>query len=269
MPSFSFWIMGVKSRNAYFKRMNEKEKLQAHVTGYKVQSITDQVPMEFKPLKVAVIIPDRGDRPDFMEHCEWMILNQINCGHLEYFFVNYPARSDKCDITERYRTAYHSFDGAGLDCILFMENDDWYSPFYIHNLVKAWIENGKPDLFGIGYTYYYHIGINKYIKFDHPRRASMMNTLIKPDLKFEWCADDYPYTDAWLWNKIKNRKTWLPEAPISIGIKHGIGKSGGEYHRTKLERYNNDDSDLSFLSSIVDQKSLEFYKEMNEKAFKR
>lgn len=268
--------MGVKSRNAYFKRMNEKEKIQAHVTGYKVQSLIEQVPMEFKPLKVAVIIPDRGDRPDFLSHCEWMLDRQVGVrtafrdGHIDLtkVIVNYQAKSDVCDITERYRTAYHSLDGMDYDCVLFMENDDWYSPYYITNIISAWMIDGKPDLFGIGYTYYYHIGINKYIKFDHPRRASMMNTLIKPDLKFEWCADDYPYTDAWLWNKIKNRKTWLPEMPISIGIKHGIGKSGGEYHRTKLERYNNDDSDLSFLSSIVDQKSLEFYKEMNEKAFK-
>lgn len=259
--------MGTRSRNAYFARMKEKEKAQTHVTGYTMQTAFETKPMEFPGPKIAVIVPDRGDRPDFLEHCKRMIESQSLQPNYVIIF-DYPPLSDKCDITERYRTAYHSLDGMDFDCVFFMENDDWYNQHYIMDMVNAWISHGRPDLFGIGYTYYYHIGINKYARFDHPRRASMMNTLMKPDLKFEWCPDEYPYTDAWLWNKIENRKTFSPEKPISLGIKHGIGKSGGEYHRTKLERYNLDDTSGEFLSSIVDQDSFLFYNEMSQKAFK-
>lgn len=238
-------------------------------------------------MKIAVIIPDRGDRPEFLEHCKKMLEKQTLKPET-IIFVDYKPKSDKCDITERYRTAYHSLDGMNYDCILFMENDDWYAPEYIETMVYEWsasayLQNGgvRPDVFGIGFTYYYHIGIQKYMKFDHPRRASMMNTLIKPDLNIKWCADDYPYTDAYLWQNIVNRKTfipidheaetsnWFPEKIISLGIKHGIGMSGGEYHRTKLDRYSDDDSHTSgFLMKNVDRESFEFYTTMSKKAFK-
>jgi hypothetical protein len=213
-------------------------------------------------MKVAVIIPDRGDRPEFLEHLFKMLENQT-MKPVQTVLANWIATSDKCDITERYRIAYNGI--VGCDCILFMENDDYYAPNYIETMVKEWLKHDKPDLFGTAYTYYYHIGILKYIKFDHPRRASMMNTLIKPGLKIEWCEDFYPYTDAWLWKKIENRKTFVPNQIISLGIKHGIGMSGGEYHKTKLERYNNDDTFTEFLSSNVDNESLTFYLDTHEK----
>lgn len=208
--------------------------------------------------KIAVIIPDRGDRPDFLEMCKHMLRTQTVQPD-EIIFVDFPAVDDKCDITLRYRTAYHRLDGMNFDCILFIENDDYYAPNYIETMVRKWNEHGKPDLFGTGYTYYYHIGLAKFVKFDHKRRASMMNTLIKPDMQFEWCADDYPYTDAWLWQKIPNRVTFIPEKPIALGIKHGIGMSGGEFHRTRLERYRDHDSGFKFLRSNTTNEMFNFY----------
>lgn len=215
-------------------------------------------------MKIAVIIPDRGDRPEFLNHCKWMIENQSMKPDF-WMIVDYDPKSDQCDITQRYRLAYHKLDGKGFDCVLFMENDDYYRPEYIETMINNWIQKGKPDLFGIAYTYYYHIGLNKYVKFDHPLRASMMNTLMKTDLVINWCPDNYPYTDAHLWKSIKNRVTFVPEKHISLGIKHGIGMNGGNYHRTKLDRYTHDDSDNRFLSSIVDNYSLNFYNQLHEK----
>lgn len=215
-------------------------------------------------MKIAVIIPDRGDRPEFLKHCEWMIENQtMKPDHV--LIVDYKPKSNQCDITERYRLAYHELYGKGFDCVLFMENDDYYRPEYIETMVNNWVIQGNPDLFGIAYTYYYHIGLSKYTRFDHPLRASMMNTLMKTNLVVNWCADNYPYTDAHLWKSIKNRITFVPELPISLGIKHGIGMSGGNYHRTKLDRYTHDDSNSHFLSSIVDDYSFNFYTQLHEK----
>lgn len=218
-------------------------------------------------MRIAVIIPDRGDRPEFLEHCKFMLSKQTLLPD-EIIFANWGPLTDKCDITYRYRISYHALDGMDFDCVLFMENDDYYASNYIETMVSKWVENGSPDLFGIGYTYYYHIGINKYMLFHHPKRASMMNTLMKPDLDIFWCSDEYPYTDAWLWDRMNSKKTWFPVQPISIGIKHGIGMSGGNYHQTKLDRYDNDDQEKEFLKANVELDSFEFYEKMNQKAYK-
>lgn len=221
-------------------------------------------------MKIAVIIPDRGDRPEFLEHCKKMLSNQT-LKPSAITFADWPAENDLCDITPRYKNAYHALSLLDFDCVLFMENDDWYSPEYIETMVHDWIESGKPDLMGIGYTYYYHIGIEKYIKFEHPRRASMMNTLMKCGLNPNWPKDEYPYTDAWLWSRDQNpnlSKVVVTGPIISIGIKHGIGKSGGEYHRTKLERYKDNDPDFQWLSTILDKDSLNFYHNIQQKSFR-
>lgn len=220
-------------------------------------------------MKIAVIIPDRNDRPEFLKACKSMLKSQTVQPD-EIYIVNYPSKSQDCDITERYRIAYHWFDGMDYDVIFFMENDDYYAPNYIEQMLLMWQSAEKPDLFGIGYTYYYHLGLKKYVKFEHKRRASMMNTLIKPDLNFKWCVDNYAYTDAHLWQTIKNRVTCFPETPISLGIKHGIGKSGGEYHKTRLERYDLgfNDSDFTFLREHTTPEMFDFYTRMHEKSFK-
>ena len=220
-------------------------------------------------MKIAVIIPDRNDRPEFLQACKSMLASQTIQPD-KIIIAHYPATSKECDITERYRISYHMFDGMDYDVIYFMENDDYYAPNYIEQMLLMWQSVGKPDLFGIGYTYYYHLGLKKYVKFEHKRRASMMNTLIKPDLNFKWCADNYAYTDAHLWQTIENRITWIPENTISLGIKHGIGLSGGHFHRTKLDRYDLgvDDSEFTFLREHTTPEMFDFYTRMHEKSFK-
>ena len=229
--------------------------------------------MKLEKLKIAVLIPDRGDRPEFLENCLRMIKAQTVQPDLIHV-INYAPRSEKCDITERYRTAYHALDGMNYDCILFMENDDFYSKKYIETMISKWIENGKPELFGTNYTYYYHIGLKRYMKLTHFRRASMMNTLIKPDLNIKWPVDDYPYTDAAIWqvdkfqieNKCIRRMISVdPGEIISIGIKHNVGMAGGHYHNNRLERYDVNDSDFNFLESVMDNESFTFYKSQHEK----
>ena len=212
---------------------------------------------------IGIIIPDRGDRHDFLANCKRMIENQTLSPDLMYT-VNFVSVSDECDITVRYKKGYERFLKAGFDCLLLMENDDWYASNYIETMVNAWILHGKPDIFGTAYTYYYHLGLLRYEKLDHPRRSSAMNTLIKPDLDIKWPADNDPYTDLHLWQQLKG-VTFTPKEIISIGMKHNVGKTGGEYHSTKLNRYNNDDKEMLFLDNTLDLVSLNFYKSIHEK----
>lgn len=180
------------------------------------------------------------------------------------FICDWTPTSIKKDITQRYRIAYNMVSQLNIDCIFFMENDDWYSDNYLESMLSEWEKAGKPNLFGIDYTIYYHVGLRAWRKFEHLKRASMMNTLIKPSLNIDWCKDDEPYTDLHIWLKQPSLSKALisPEFPLSIGIKHGTGLSGGNYHTNNLKHYHQADEDLKFLSGIVDKDSLKFYETM-------
>jgi hypothetical protein len=208
-------------------------------------------------MRIGVIIPDRGDRPDFLNNCLRMIFTQtIVPDHLE--IVNDNPISDECDITWRYRTGYERLRGKNLDIIALIENDDWYASDYLEIMVNEWIKQGKPDLLGTSYTIYYHIKLFAYFTMHHSQRSSAMSTLIKPDLELKWCADNDPYTDIHLW-KILNGRIFVPTKHICMGIKHGIGKLGGRSHIDKLERYINSDLGKKFLTETMDKDSFKFY----------
>jgi glycosyltransferase involved in cell wall biosynthesis len=209
-------------------------------------------------MRVAVIIPDRGDRPLFMENCLRMVRAQTLGASI--IVVDSPPKDDSCDIVPRIRTAYNFFDSYDTDVIAIMENDDWYAPDYLEKMVEAWQRFEKPDLFGTCYTIYYHMQLRGYFTMEHHQRASLMNTLIKPGLNFEWPVDIEPYLDLHLWKTIPNRIVFRPEKHISIGMKHGVGKCGGESHvidQRMIKRFSNPDN--GFLKETLDPESFEFY----------
>ena len=208
-------------------------------------------------MKIGVIIPDRNDRPKFLANCLRMIEGQT-LKPTEIKLVNFEPTSNKPDLTKRYRIGYDYFRNKDFDIIALMENDDWYSPEYLETMVNAWIEKGKPDIFGTDYTIYYHIAIHKYFTMEHYHRSSAMSTLIKPDLNFKWCPDHEVYTDMHLWNAIQNRLTFRPDKHICLGIKHGVGLCGGRNHKTRMDRYVNSDG-IDLLCNTMDKESFKFY----------
>jgi hypothetical protein len=214
-------------------------------------------------MRIAVIIPDRGDRPEFMDQFCRMMERQTLMPEI-ILLIDFAPEDNECDITKRYKRGYELASGMDYDCILFMENDDYYAPNYIKTMIGAWINHDKPHIFGTNYTFYYHIGVLKYIRLEHFKRASMMNTLIVPDLKINWPPNNEPYTDAHLWKQLEG-VTFCPKEVISIGIKHNVGMSGGHYHGTKMEKYKHEDRGMEFLKSVVDNESFPFYENMYKK----
>ncbi len=212
-------------------------------------------------MKIAVLIPDRGDRPKFLENCLRMVEQQTLYPDV-IMVVDDPPVNDQCDITLRYRTGYTRLRNRGYDLIAFMESDDWYSPQYLEYMVKKWEENGRPDLLGLNYTIYYHLKLRKYFTFRHVQRSSAMSTFIKPDLAFTWPKDHDPYTDQWLWiNALLSKKVVIePDHVICVGMKHGVGKVGGDFHTDRLHRYINEDN--GFLKNTIDPDSYKFYDEL-------
>lgn len=221
-------------------------------------------------MRLAVIIPHRGDRPRFLENCFRMLKAQtFQPEHIE--LVNFPTKTpDRYDITQRYRIGYDALRGKGYDLIALIEDDDWYSPEYLETMIAAWKQWGSPCLFGTCYTYYYHIGLKAYYIMEHHQRSSAMNTFIKPDLNFPWCDDAEPYTDMHLWKTIRNpdgsavpqpRVVFNPDNIISVGIKHNVGLcGGGDAHSTHpqiAKRYLHPDN--GFLERTLDRESFNFY----------
>lgn len=208
-------------------------------------------------MKIAVLIPDRGDRPEFLKNCIRMVSTQtLRPSHIE--IVNDDPLSSACDITYRYRIGYDRLRGKGFDLIAFMENDDWYSPYYLHKMGEYWKKEGSPKMIGTGSTIYYHLQKRSYFTMYHTTRSSAMNTCIVPDMDFDWCADSEPYTDIHLWERIPG-KIINPSDILSIGIKHGVGLCGGSMHVDRMHRYKDADPDYSFLKKHLDSESFEFY----------
>lgn len=211
-------------------------------------------------MKIAVLIPDRGDRPKFMANCLRMMDRQT----LKPYTIiveGIPPVNSMCDITKRYRNGYDKISHLSkyvenIDLIALIENDDFYSPTYLEYMAKAWEQHGRPNIFGTNYTIYYHLKLRKYFVFEHFDRASAMNTFIKPGLEIKWPLDHDPYTDLHLWRDIPG-KTIKPDYHISVGIKHGEGEVGGEFHVNMLDRFNIEDN--GFLKEIMDQDSFKFY----------
>lgn len=211
---------------------------------------------------VAVLIPDKGDRPTLLQNCLRMIGNQTRQPDKILVFRE-TSPYEGVDITWRYRNGYNRL--KGYDVVLFMENDDYYRPEYIEEMLAEWDRQGRPDMLGTSSTIYYHVGIRRYFVMKHRERASMMNTLIKGGLEIKWPQDQEPFTDMWLWMKPElnkfSRVVFTPQKTLSIGIKHGIGLCGGSNHKTRMHRYVFEDGDLSLLKEIMqnDEDSLNFY----------
>lgn len=212
-------------------------------------------------MKIALLIPTRGDRPDFLQNCLRMMKGQtIQPDHIE--IVDDAPINEKCDITYRYRTGYDRLRNKGFDAILLIEDDDYYAPNYIETMFNKWVESGKPNILGTTYTIYYHIKLFACFTMFHETRSSAMSTLLKPDLDFPWCVDHEPYTDLHLWNTLKG-VLFKPKEHICVGIKHGVGLCGGRSHVDRLHRYEGEksiqDPDKTLLKQLMDNDSFNFY----------
>ena len=216
--------------------------------------------------RIAVIIPDRRDRPRFLEQCLKLLAAQTLQPVLVVLVDDEPL-SNAVDITWRYRIGYQrvSFSSRPVDLVAFIENDDWYHPNYLEYMAAQWEAHGRPAMLGLNHTVYYHIGVRKHFMLNHPTRSNAMNTFILPGLPLRWPLDHDPYTDVWLWNygldnaNNKRRVVLTPAQEYCLGIKHGVGKCGGQNHSDNMERYVHDDEDGAWLRSIIVGDGVDWY----------
>lgn len=213
---------------------------------------------------IGVLIPTRGDRPEFLSRAKMMIKRQTLQPDMVEVVDDQP-KSEKPDITWRYRIGCERLFAKGCDFVIFWEDDDWYSSQYIETMFSKWVENGRPKLFGIQDTSYYHIGTKKYLSINHPGRASMMATAVSREISgIHWGDDNNPYTDIYIWKQVQG-VTFAPDKKICLGIKHGIGLCGGAGHNANWQRYDKDDKNGAFLKATVGE-DYDYYTSISPKS---
>jgi len=208
---------------------------------------------------IGIVIPTRGDREVFLNQCMKMLGNQTMPAD-KICIVNEEPKSDAKDITYRFKKGFKNLFDQGCEVVFLIEDDDYYCNDYIKVMYNNWLVAGKPQIFGLGNTTYYHLKRKCYTTMDHPRRSSAFSTMVTKDvMNIDWPADDYPFLDLELWKQLKGI-TFKTNNPIAVGIKHGVGLCGGSGHNETF-RYENEDNDHSFLEYAT-QKEFKFYKNL-------
>lgn len=205
-------------------------------------------------MKIAVIIPDRGDRKELTEFC----LKQLSKMpyQFEVFHINHPPTSESCDLVPRIQEGVARAKQAGVDWCFVIENDDAYPRDYFEKYLPH-LENC--DFIGDDRTIYYNIFNRHWQEFVHPNRASLFTTAFAVSAleDFHWPPGDVRFLDILLWEYAMRKK--MPVRFVNsgaVGIKHGIGKCGGVGH---IMRLYNPDNDMEFLKSKVSPEHVDFY----------
>jgi hypothetical protein len=212
-------------------------------------------------MKVGVLVPTLGNRPNLLEFAKRRISEQT----YQPDFIEIVDDSQivkPTDLTWRYRLGVDRLLSKGADVIIFWEDDDWYSKNYIETLLREWRNNGHPPIFGIEFSLYYHILAQRYWMSLHPRRASAMSTMVTSAgiSDFAWPNDSEIWLDIHLWKKIQGVAVSIRPL-VAVGIKHGLGECGGVGHNRAFKKYDGIDRNYKYMESIVGE-DIEFYKKI-------
>lgn len=217
-------------------------------------------------MKIAIVVPTRGDRPEFLSHCKRQI-HQQTLPPDEVIFVDYePVKQGVVDLTARYRAGIAEARHKGCDLIFFWEDDDWYDEKYLQWMVSSWERAGRPEVFGIEVSYYFNLKSMRGAIFEHPGRSSMFCTALYISESnwggLQWPLDSERFLDLWIWKKWPLKKATINFSGkiYTIGIKHGIGLTGGGGHNVDATFYRNGSYDESWLKGNVDDISYQIYK---------
>lgn len=200
----------------------------------------------------AVIIPDRGDRPQLLEFAKFQ-LSRMNTQPDATYIVDYKPKSDKVDLIPRIKTGIAKAKEDGFDQVMIVENDDFYFIDYFDNI-------GDADFVGSEKTTYYNLRNRTYQDWTHPKRSSLFTTGFKISAldDFAWPPDTDTFLDISLWlYATQKRKSIHWRETKAIGIKHGIGLCGGKGH-VQQNKYM--DMNSEWLKANVDSVAYDFYK---------
>lgn len=134
------------------------------------------------------------------------------------------------------------------DCILFIEDDDWYAPEYLKSMYESL---QTADIIGEVPARYYHVPSKQYSLQENKKHASLCQTGIRRSMLTsleEICrSQNSEFIDVRLWKVPSNQK--FLETTFCVGMKGLPGRPGiGIGHRPDhYSRMWNKDSDLTVL----------------------
>lgn len=188
-------------------------------------------------MKVAVLTPTRGDDRKVFLSIRKKLLQRQTFSDFDEILIDHPPKSDKPDINERYIEGLRECEARGYDAVILWEDDDYYCPTYIEQMLRHWDTSGRPGLYGYNVTIYYHIIHAKYRILPHAGRASACCTLVGSDAYSVLDRiNNREFFDIQLWRQNIQKMAVPPPGTPSIGIKHNVGKPGGSGHRSKSGR---------------------------------
>jgi hypothetical protein len=210
-------------------------------------------------MKFATITPDRGDRPQLLEFCKHQLSRMNTPPDRSYYICTDPSPDGRVDIVPRIREGIRRAKQDGFDLVFIIENDDYYPKTYFDHLPDA-------DFYGANRTTYYNLRNHTWQTWSHPGRASLFTTGFKIssfERVIKWPEDNLNYLDIHLWKQFTSVWGYKPQnykistqERAAVGIKHGIGKLGGNGHTMTMK---NRDNDFSWLKKSVDPQAFIFY----------
>lgn len=189
-------------------------------------------------MKIGIITPTHH-RPYLLNRASFYIKRQTlepSCGFIA------PGEES---LKEKYRQGLEALKDK-VDLIFFMEDDDYYPANYLEKMVELYGWAGKPEIFGIGETWFYHPEFRAYWYYlNQEDNSCAFTTCIRSDAvdKIDWSTIDDVFVDAGLWRQLQGETVTFGK-PFAIGIKHGRGKrclAGGHTkwfydEKSKLEK---------------------------------
>lgn len=202
--------------------------------------------MEDLKMKISVITPT-GGRSLAFELCE-LCMSKQTIQPYEWIVVDDYIVPTQCTMGQKvirrqpfWKTGQMTLQKNLLealkvvtgDIIFIIEDDDWYSPNYIENMVKKieTLSEGKPIgnsslLIGEGVSLYYNIRNYTYYYFNNMSYSSLFQTAFTKDLipqinNLLIKYIDHLYFDGCLWKDLENcnKIVFLTKSPWSMGIK--------------------------------------------------
>ena len=153
-------------------------------------------------MKIIALTPTRGDRGLFLEHLDYMLARQ-SVQVDEHIVIDDFNDSPEQDVSWRYLIGLDRAKSRGADIILAIEDDDWYHEDYVKHMLLGWKKSGRPQVFGINTSIYYHLFGRKYTYMMHLGRASMMATLLRGDVTIPSFAEKTAFLDLFIWRGLE------------------------------------------------------------------
>ena len=148
--------------------------------------------------------------------------------------------------------------------VIFVEDDDWYHPRYLEEMLMMGSGKGEPLLFGQGVGAYYHIPTRSHYHYSNRDRASLCQTGFHfsiRDLVQDACLDSMtPFVDMRLWRRVRSKFLSFEKPLLCVGMKGLPGRPGTTMGWKRPDVFDADPNCYE-LMKLITREDVERYKQ--------